>query len=180
MTFIPFSPLMARSEFLAVQAGDTNGNQSSKSILYFIIVVAAVLFLVAVRICILRRRNRSVTKFFLFRPSNSQTPREDHAFSSYEPSHRMHHLTPLPSAYRPDRRVNAADTDSSGRRIGAPDDPDWDGKDILPAYDIYDRPPKYDSGGSMPHAQGYIPPSGSHPRDDTVVANTEVIPVAGH
>jgi hypothetical protein len=85
------------------------------------------------------------------------------------------HLAPLPSVYRPDRRVNAADTDSAGRRIGGPDDLDWDGKDILPAYNTFDRPPKYDFGG-VPPARGYTPPTRNHSRDDTVVASTGAIP----
>ncbi|KAG1751815.1 hypothetical protein EDB19DRAFT_1202291 [Suillus lakei] len=183
MTFIPLSASMAllgRSEALAV--GDSPEDQSDKSILqhlYFIIAVIAVLLLVATRIYFLRRRNRPVTEFFSIGPSNSyhnsQAP-GDHAFSSsYQPSHRTR-LAPLPSVYRPDRRVNAADTDSAGRRIGGPDDPDWDGKDTLPAYNKFDRPPKYDFGGAP--AQGHTPPDGNHPRDDIVVANTEVIPVA--
>lgn len=173
--------LMGRSELLATE--DSTENQSNKSILqhlYFIIAVSALMLLVAARICILRRRNRPLTEFFSIRTSNSydnsQAPGEDYTFSSsYQPSRMHHHLTSLPSAYRPDRRVNAADTDSAGRRTGGPDDPDWDGKDILPAYNIYDRPPKYDFGGSVPPAQGYTPPAGSHPRDDAVVASTGAI-----
>lgn len=172
--------LVGRSEVLSATSND---NQSSKPILEqlsFVIAIAAVLFLVTARICILRRRSRSVTQFFSIRPSYpygiSQAP-ADHIFSSsYEPSHRMHRLTPLPSAYLPDRRVNAADIDSAGRRIGGPDDPDWDGKDILPAYNKFDRPPKYNFGGGMPSAEEYTPPAENYSRDATVMANTEAIP----
>lgn len=172
--------LLGRSEVLA--AGDSTQNQSNQSVLqhlYFIIAVLTVLLLVAARIFILRKRNRPVTEFFSIRRSNfqdnSQAP-GDHTFSSsYQPSRRTY-LAPLPSVYRTDRRVHAADIDSAGRRIGGPDDPNWDGKDILPAYNKFDRPPKYDFGG-VPPAQGYTPPAGNYPRDDTVVASTEAIPV---
>lgn len=107
--------------------------------------------------------------------SNSQAP-VDHAFgSSYQHSH-LTPLAPLPSAYRPGRRVNAADTDAAGRRFGGPDDPDWDGKDVLPAYNNIDRPPKYDFGGMPP--QGYIHPPGTNPRDTSFAADAEALPVA--
>lgn len=85
-------------------------------------------------------------------------------------------LAPLPLAYRRGRRVNAADIDTAGRRLGEPDDPDWDGKDILPAYNHTDRPPKYDSSGVLP--QGYICPHGINPGDDSVAADAEALPVA--
>ncbi|KAG2078641.1 hypothetical protein BDR04DRAFT_1226574 [Suillus decipiens] len=182
MTFVPLSASMALVGRSEVLAATSNAYQSSKPILEqlsFVIAIAAVLFLVTARICVLRRRRRSVTQFFSIRPSNpygiSQAP-ADHTFSSsYEPSYRMHRLTPLPSVYLPDRRVNAADIDSAGRRIGGPDDPDWDGKDILPAYNKFDRPPKYNFSG-MPSAEGYTPPAENYSRDATIVANTEAIP----
>lgn len=183
--------LLGRSE---VVPADDNQGTTNKPIpkVYFIIAVIAVLFLVAARICVLRSRNRPFTDFFsprrssplteLFsaRPSNpydnSQAP-EDHTFSSsYQPSHRIHRLTPPPLVHHHDRRVNAADTDSAGRRIGGPDDPDWDGKDILPAYNEYDRPPKYDFGG-VPPTQGYTASAENYPRNHTVAASTEATPV---
>ncbi|KAG2112669.1 uncharacterized protein F5147DRAFT_74064 [Suillus discolor] len=192
MTFIPLSAsmaLMGRSELLATEGSTENlSNKSILQHLYFIIAVTALMLLVAARICVLRRRNRPLTEFFSIKTSNfydnSQAPGEDYTFSSsYQPSRRMHHhLTPLPSAHRPDRRirpdrrVNAADIDSAGRRTGGPDDPDWDGKDILPAYNIYDRPPKYEFGGSVPPVQECTPPAVSHPPDDAVVESTGAIP----
>lgn len=172
--------LFGRSEVLATDENQSASNESGLQHLYFIIAIAAVLLLVAARICILRRRSRPVTEFFSVRPSNpydnSQAPENNTFSSSYQPSYRMHRLTPLPSVYHPDRRVNAADTDSAGRRTGGPDDPDWDGKDMLPAYNKFDRPPKYDFGG-VPPAQGHAPSVGNHPRNDTIVASTEAIPV---
>ena len=84
-------------------------------------------------------------------------------------------LAPLPPVYRRDRRVTAADTDAFGRRLGGPDDPDWDGKDVLPAYNNIDRPPKYE----VP-SQEYTPPAGANPGDDSVVADTEALPVVEH
>jgi hypothetical protein len=53
-------------------------------------------------------------------------------------------LAPLPAAYRPDRRISAADVDGHGRRLGPEE---RDGKDALPAYDNFDRPPKYMEAG---------------------------------
>ncbi|KAG0698542.1 hypothetical protein DFH29DRAFT_877902 [Suillus ampliporus] len=174
MTFIPLSAsiaLLGRSQGEAVQS-----SQSALQHLYFIIAVIIVLLLVSFRLYILRRRNRPVTEFFSIGSSgyyNSQAP-GDHAFSSsYQPSHLMH-LAPLPSVYRPDRRVNAADTDPAGRRLGRPDDPNWDGKDILPAYSNIDRPPKYEFGGVPAHR--YTPPAGDHSGDNSVVAGTEAPP----
>ncbi|KAG2131878.1 hypothetical protein BD769DRAFT_1666345 [Suillus cothurnatus] len=172
--------LLGRSEVLATNDNESASNKSVLQHLYFIIAVAAVLLLVAARICFLRRRSRPVTEFFSVRPlnpyDNSEAPGDQTFSSSYQPSHRMHRLTPLPLVHVPDRRVNAADVDSAGRRIGGPDDPDWDGKDMLPAYNKFDRPPKYDFGG-VPPAQGYTPSAGNHPRNDTVVENTATIPV---
>ncbi|KAG2143653.1 hypothetical protein DEU56DRAFT_791751 [Suillus clintonianus] len=181
MTLIPLSASMAllgRSEILVTD--NSTENQSNKSILqhlYFIIAVIIALLLVASRLYFLRRRNRSAKEFFSIGPSNSyhsEAPGNDTFSSSYQPS-RLMPLAPLPSVHRPNRRVNAADTDSAGRRFGGPDDPDWDGKDILPAYNKFDRPPKYDFSGVA--AQGYIPPAENHPRDNAVVASTEAIPV---
>ncbi|KAG1750497.1 uncharacterized protein EDB91DRAFT_692565 [Suillus paluster] len=177
MTFIPSSASIA---LLGRSLGDSNGNQSNKSILqhlYFIIAVVIALFFVSLRIYILRRRNRPVAEFFTIGSSssyyNSQAPGDNAFSSSYQPSYPMP-LAPPPSVYRPNRRVNAADTDAAGRRFGGPDDPDWDGKDMLPAYNNIDRPPKYDFGG-VP-AQGYSPPAGNYPGDDSVVAGTEALP----
>lgn len=53
-------------------------------------------------------------------------------------------LAPLPAAYHPDRRIRAADVDGHGRRLGPEE---RDGKDALPAYDNFDRPPKYMEAG---------------------------------
>jgi hypothetical protein len=85
-------------------------------------------------------------------------------------------LAPLPSAYRPSRRVNAADTDAAGRRFGEPDDLDWDGKDILPAYNNFDRPPKYNSG--VAPTRGYIRPLGANTGNYSVTVDAEALPVA--
>jgi len=53
-------------------------------------------------------------------------------------------VSPLPSAYRADRRrTRAADTDEGGRRAGNPEDGNLDNKEILPAYDNVGGPPKY-------------------------------------
>lgn len=169
--------LLGRSEVLATD--DSSETKSTPQYLYFVIAAFAVLLMMAARLYTLRRRSRPVTEFFSVAPpnsyNNSQAPADLTFSSSYQPSRRMH-LAPLPPVYRPDRRVNAADTDSAGRRIGGPDDLDWDGKDILPAYNKLDRPPKYDFGG-VPPTEGYTAPTGNHPRDNTTVASTEVIPV---
>ncbi|KAG1857740.1 hypothetical protein DFJ58DRAFT_326307 [Suillus subalutaceus] len=165
---------LGRSEILATDENQSTTSDSTSNKIYIIIVVVAVLLLMAARIYIVRRRRRSLRSSNPY--DNSQAPENNIFSSSYQPSYRMHRLTPLPSVYHPDRRVNAADTDSAGRRTGGPDDPDWDGKDILPAYNKFDRPPKYDLGGVLP-AQGYTPSAGNHPRNDTVMASTEAIPV---
>ncbi|KAG8215350.1 hypothetical protein J3R82DRAFT_8946 [Butyriboletus roseoflavus] len=73
-------------------------------------------------------------------------------------------LTPLPVAYRPDRRIRATDTDAHGRRLD-PTMENWDGKDALPAYDNFDRPPKYVEAGwthggpPLPAQQSTVTPS---------------------
>lgn len=125
----------------------------------------------------MRRRDRPVTDFFAFSSSNryySSQPPENHAFgSSYQHSSPTP-LAPLPSAYRRNRRVNAADTDASGRRLGLPDDPDWDGKDILPAYNNIDRPPKYDFSGVPP--QEYIHTHGANQSNDSAAAEVAALP----
>lgn len=71
-------------------------------------------------------------------PYGSQPPNDP----NYSPMYHGVQLTPLPAVYRQDRRIRAADTDAHGRRLGAVGE-DWDGKDTLPAYDNFDRPPKY-------------------------------------
>lgn len=55
-------------------------------------------------------------------------------------------LSPLPAVYRTDRRIRAADIDAQGRRLGTAGE-DGNGKDALPAYDNFDRPPKYIEAG---------------------------------
>lgn len=73
-------------------------------------------------------------------------------------------LAPVPAAYHPDRRVRAADTDAHGRRLDATGE-NWNGKDALPAYDKFDRPPKYVEAGlthggpSLPMEQSAVTPS---------------------
>ncbi|KAG1873839.1 hypothetical protein F4604DRAFT_1955488 [Suillus subluteus] len=175
MTFIPSSASMAllgRSEVLS-----TNENQSTSHSNNSGTIIGLVVFLVFMTARF--RRRRSVIDFSCWR-SNSHdnfeaSDSEDNTYSfPDQASHRMHRLTPPPSIYHPDRRVNAADTDSAGRRTGGPDDPDWDGKDILPAYNKFDHPPKYDLGGVLP-TQGSS--AGNHPHNDTVMASTEAIPV---
>jgi len=169
--------LSARLEVLATE--DPSDDPSNKSILqhlYFIIAVVVALLLVSFRLYLLRRRNRPATDFFSIVPSSSyyssQAP-GDHAFgSSYQHSQP---LAPLPSVYRPGRRVNAADTDADGRRFGEPDDPYWDGKDTLPAYNNIDRPPKYDIYEAPPQVNFRSP--GTNPGDDSVVADAEALSV---
>lgn len=68
-------------------------------------------------------------------------------------------LAPLPAAYRPDRRVRAADIDAHGRRSG-PAGEELGGKEALPAYDNVDRPPKYVEAGWL---HGGPPPPTEQP-----------------
>lgn len=99
----------------------------------------------------LRRRKQALSDFFHLRGTHQYSdPYGSHPTheSDYDSIYRGVRLTPLPAAYRSDRRVHAADVDAHGRRLG-PSGEDWDGKDALPAYDNSDRPPKYvDLGGS--------------------------------
>ncbi|KAF9234471.1 hypothetical protein BU15DRAFT_24123, partial [Melanogaster broomeanus] len=121
--------------------------QSIYQHLYFIIAVAALLLLVFVRLSILRRRGQPASDFFRIfgttpaYPYGAETGNVTAYGSSYQPGHGVP-LAPLPAAYRPERRVHAADTDADGRRLD-PAGEDWDGKDALPAYDGIGRPPKY-------------------------------------
>ncbi|KAH0834234.1 hypothetical protein J3R83DRAFT_11551 [Lanmaoa asiatica] len=122
---------------------DTQNTQSLLQHFYFIAAVAVVFALVILRIIFLRRHNQTLSDFFRF-SSNSQHPYGSHPpnDTNYGSIYHGLQLAPLPAAYRPDRRIRAADTDAHGRRLG-PAGEDWDGKDALPAYDNFDRPPKY-------------------------------------
>lgn len=86
-------------------------------------------------------------------------------------------LAPVPAAYQPDRRVRAADIDAQGRRLG-PTGEGSDGKEVLPAYDNFDRPPKYveaslSHGGSpCPTEQSAVIPSAEVERGGTEHPNT--------
>ncbi|KIJ64239.1 hypothetical protein HYDPIDRAFT_40467 [Hydnomerulius pinastri MD-312] len=122
---------------------DTENNQSIFQHIYFIIAVVVALVLVAARLYILRRRNRPISEFFTINGANpySYGSRPEHG-SSYQPRTGVP-LAPMPAAYRPDRRVRAADTDAGGRRLGPDAEGDWEGKDALPAYDNIGGPPKY-------------------------------------
>ncbi|KAH7922276.1 hypothetical protein BV22DRAFT_670055 [Leucogyrophana mollusca] len=144
MPFLPaFMTVIPPPQMLGVRAlGDDTEDDSDKSIfqhVYFIAAIALALLLIA-----WRKNNRPVSEFFSLVPSYTRRPLADHQpySSSYQPGY-VTPLTPLPAAYRPDRRVRAADTDAGGRRLGAPDDGDWDAKDALPAYDNIGGPPKY-------------------------------------
>ncbi|KAH7882672.1 hypothetical protein F5I97DRAFT_1931282 [Phlebopus sp. FC_14] len=138
MAFIPEHVVLERRA-LGV---DTTDNQTVLQHLYFIIAVSAALLLVAARLYVLRRRNRPISDFFILGRGNPR-PEDGLSYgSSYQPSRSGVPLAPIPPAYRPDRRVRAADVDADGRRL-SPDDGDWDGKDALPAYDKIGGPPKY-------------------------------------
>ncbi|KAL4077881.1 hypothetical protein J3A83DRAFT_4217531 [Scleroderma citrinum] len=52
-------------------------------------------------------------------------------------------LSGVEAAYRPRGHVRAADTDADGRRLGTPDDPEWNESDVLPKYDKCGGPPSY-------------------------------------
>jgi hypothetical protein len=106
----------------------------------------------------LRRRNRPFNQFFSIShpPPATGRPRRLSRTTGLPPlneplrpislTHSMLYppVSPLPSAYRADRRrTRAADTDEGGRRAGNPEDGNLDNKDILPAYDNVGGPPKY-------------------------------------
>lgn len=97
------------------------------------------------RFYILRRNNRPSSQFFSFGRHSYQPSVIPPGQVGWGPQHPPSNLplTPLPASYRPSRRVRAVDTDAGGRRGGHPDDPDWDGKDVLPVYDNVGSPPKY-------------------------------------
>ncbi|KAF8126288.1 hypothetical protein EV363DRAFT_1418831 [Boletus edulis] len=132
---------------------DSESTQSLVQHFYFIAAVAIVLALVLLRIIVLRRRNQALSNFFRI-GSSSQ-----YSYGSYPPHNTRHgalihgiQLAPLPAAYRPDRRIRAADIDEHGRRL---DGEEGDGKDVLPAYDNLERLPKYievgwSHGGPLP------------------------------
>lgn len=90
-------------------------------------------------------------------------------------------LTPLPAAYRPDRRTRAADTDAHGRRLDATGE-NWDGKDALPAYDNLDRPPKYVETGwkygdpPLPTEQSTVTPIPEGEQSGIAHSNTADVP----
>lgn len=111
----------------------------------------------------MRRRNRSLSDFFRIERGSqysygSYPPHE----SNCNPVYHGIQLAPLPAAYRPDRRVRAADIDAHGRRF-SPAGEELGGKEALPAYDNIDRPPKYveagwSHGGPPPPEQPAGPP----------------------
>lgn len=86
-------------------------------------------------------------------------------------------LAPVPAAYRPERRVRAADTDAYGRRLDATAE-NCNGKDALPAYDNFDRPPKYVEAGwahggpSLPMGQSAVTPSPEGEQSGMAHSNT--------
>ncbi|KAL4077878.1 hypothetical protein J3A83DRAFT_1683975 [Scleroderma citrinum] len=128
----------------------SNSSQSIFQHVYFIAAVGVTLLLVAWRLYILRRSNRPATEFFICgRRRASPRPEE----RVYGPSYQLPGgpLAPVNATYRlGQRRVRAADTDADGRRLGRPDDPEWDGKDVLPAYDKVGSPPKYFASEQYP------------------------------
>ncbi|KIK81864.1 hypothetical protein PAXRUDRAFT_832569 [Paxillus rubicundulus Ve08.2h10] len=124
----------------------TISDESLMQHVYFVVALAFALLLVAARISVLRRRNRPLSDFFKIGSSSAYANDPDPVNprsrgSSYRPGYGIP-LAPVPTAYLPDRRVRAADTDAGGRRLG-PAGEDWDGKDDLPAYDGVGGPPKY-------------------------------------
>ncbi|KAF9219850.1 hypothetical protein BS17DRAFT_788501 [Gyrodon lividus] len=142
MTIIPMGAVLGPR----APGDSTESNQSIMQHLYFIVAVIAVLLLVSARISVLRRRNQPISDFFRIGSSRTYPygsgPVNSTSYgSAYQPGYGVP-LAPVPAVYRPDRRVRAADTDAEGRRLG-PAGEDWDGKDILPAYDNISGPPKY-------------------------------------
>jgi len=152
---------------------DSNDESSNKSVfqhVYFIVAIAIALLLVVWRLAILRRNNRPVSEFFSIVPYGARRLPPSQTYNpSYQPGYAAP-LTPLPAAYRPDRRVRAADTDAGGRRLGIPEDGDWDAKDALPAYDNVGGPPKYIEAarahfGSDPPPHEFSSASTTQPED---------------
>ncbi|KAF8554037.1 hypothetical protein OG21DRAFT_1497291 [Imleria badia] len=135
---------------LSVGPRSTDNTQNQESVLqhfYFFAVIAIVFSLIILRVILLRRRNQALSSFFRLGGSASSS------YGSYPPHNSttgaMYHgiqLSSIPAAYLPDRRIRAADTDAHGRRLG-PAGEELDGKDALPAYDNFDRPPKYIEAG---------------------------------
>ncbi|KAG9310802.1 hypothetical protein JVU11DRAFT_8654 [Chiua virens] len=119
---------------------------------YVISAVAIVIGFILLRFMILRWRNQAFFDFL--RTGNNSpfnygyNPPDD---SNYRSMYHGLQLAPVPAAYHPAAHgVRAVDTDAYGRRIG-PGGEGWGGKDVLPAYDNFDRPPKYlEAGWSQP------------------------------
>lgn len=125
---------------------------------------------------ILRRTNRPATDFLVFGRRPNDSSHQDH---TYRPSHQSGGvpLASVDSMYRSNqRRVHAVDTDAEGRRLGRPDDPEWNGKDALPAYDKTGSPPKYIA--SEQYAFGSQAPYQPQPAGALVAMPTPYVPIS--
>jgi len=139
----------------------SNKEVSPKSVLewlFFVVALVLIGTLVTCRSWQLRRRNRPFNQFFSITqpPPPPGRPRRISRTTGLPPlneplrpislTHSMLYppVSPLPAAYRADRRrTRAADIDEGGRRAGNPGDGNLDHKEMLPAYDNVGGPPKY-------------------------------------
>ncbi|KAJ3503789.1 hypothetical protein NLJ89_g8277 [Agrocybe chaxingu] len=158
----PSSPSPSPSQ----PAEDDSNNEGglAKAVLEYLFLGVALAIILAIiyrRLRNLKRANQPASSFFNFHPSNSSTTsRGSRTFprTTGIPTVNIGQpypypdplLADIPTAYTGyvSRRTRAADIDASGRRVGdrhaeLDHDGGLDDKDVLPAYEHFGGPPKY-------------------------------------